>query len=109
MGDFSEVLLFSLMPLFMTISVSLLTPVIGAVLSIRNEIMLALALSIVGQCRYRNSRLCGIGTDQNILLYLFATLFTLVVVSLQYLFDAVFIKGSLGLRVYLLQDRYSRC
>jgi len=82
MGDFSEVLLFSLMPLFMTISVSLLTPVIGAVLSIRNEIMLALALPSLANAGIAIAGFCGIGTDQNILLYLFATLFTLVVVSL---------------------------
>jgi zinc transport system permease protein len=82
MSDFFAILSFSIIPLLLVSAFSLLTPAMGAVLALRNEIMLALALPSVANAGMALALLCGINPEQRLFLYLFATAATLLAIFL---------------------------
>lgn len=78
MADFLNVLSFSILPLALVALFSILTPSMGGVLAIRNEMMLALALPSVANAGMALGLLCGIDPEHEFSLYGFATLATLL-------------------------------
>lgn len=78
MTDFLLLLSFSICPLMFVFVFSILTPAIGSVLTIRNEIMLALALPSVANAGMALGLLCGIDPERELLLYGFASIATLL-------------------------------
>jgi ABC-type Mn2+/Zn2+ transport system permease subunit len=82
MGDFIALLGFSALPLLLVSAFSLVTPGIGAMLALRNEIMLALALPSVAHAGMALGLLLGIDAEQPLQLYLFATATTLTATAI---------------------------
>ena len=78
MTDFLALLSFSFLPLVLVITFSTLTPAMGALLAIRNEMMLALALPSVANAGMALGLLCGINPEHELSLYGFATVTTLL-------------------------------
>lgn len=77
MSDFVSTLSFSILPFLLVISFALVTPAMGAVLTLRNEIMLALALPSVANAAMAFGLLCGIKSENHAVIYLFTTAITL--------------------------------
>jgi ABC-type Mn2+/Zn2+ transport system permease subunit len=82
MGDFAALLGFSALPLLLVSAFSLVTPGIGAMLALRNEIMLALALPSVAHAGMALGLLLGIDAERPLQLYLFATATTLAATAI---------------------------
>ena len=82
---------FSAAPMLTVASFSLVSPVIGAMLSLRNEIMLALALPSIANAGMALGLLLGIDEGRSVSLFLFATASTLAVMIPA-------LTGSLGTR-----------
>jgi zinc transport system permease protein len=80
MNSFTTTLSFSLLPLVLVTVFSLLLPSMGAVLAVRDEIMLALALPSIANAGMALGLLCGIDPEHELLLYGFATAATLVTI-----------------------------
>ncbi len=78
MADFIALLSFSFLPLVLVVTFSIVTPAIGAVLAIRNEMMLALALPSVANAGMALGLLFGIDPENELTLYGFATIATLL-------------------------------
>jgi len=78
MTEFLSLLSFSLLPLMLVVTFSIVTPAMGAVLTIRNEIMLALALPSVANASMALGLVCGINPEHKLWLYGFATIATLL-------------------------------
>jgi ABC-type Mn2+/Zn2+ transport system permease subunit len=78
MSDFLALLSFSVLPLVLITAFSFLTPAMGAVLAIRNEMMLALALPSVANAGMALGLFCGIDPEHVLSLYGFATFATLL-------------------------------
>lgn len=91
MNDLVGLLSFSAIPMLLVAAFSSVTPGIGAILSLRNEIMLALALPSVANAGMALGLLFGIDAESNVLLYLFATGSTLALLL-------PFITGGRGTR-----------
>jgi len=77
MSSFLEILSFSILPLILVLSFALIVPGMGAVLTLRNEIMLALALPSIANAGMAFAMLCGINPGNSAVLYVFATITTL--------------------------------
>jgi ABC-type Mn2+/Zn2+ transport system permease subunit len=91
MNDLAGLVSFSAIPMLMVAAFSLVIPGMGAALSLRNEIMLALALPSVANAGMALGLLIGIDADNGMLLFLFATGSTLALLL-------PFITGGRGTR-----------
>lgn len=80
MDNYLTTLSFSLLPLILVAAFSLVLPAMGAILAIRNEIMLALALPSIANAGMAFGLLCGIDPDHELPLYGFATIATLLTI-----------------------------
>jgi len=78
MAEYLSLLSFSILPLALVAVFSILTPSMGAVLAIRNEMMLALALPSVANAGMALGLFCGIDPEHELSLYGFATIATLL-------------------------------
>lgn len=70
MSEFFFTLSFALIPLLAAVTFAFVAPPLGATLSLRNEILLGIALPPVGAAVIAGSMFCGIDHESTILLYL---------------------------------------
>jgi zinc transport system permease protein len=78
MNEILDTLSFAVIPLVLVTMISLVLPGVGAILNLRNEIMLALALPSVANAGMALGLFCGIDHENSLLLYMFAATITLV-------------------------------
>lgn len=80
MAEFATSLSFSFLPLVLVAAFSAVTPGMGAVLAIRNEMMLALALPSIANAGMALGLFCGLDPQHEFLLYGFAAMTTLLAI-----------------------------
>jgi hypothetical protein len=78
-SEFLEVLTFSILPFVMVLAFSFVVPGMGAILALRNEIMLALALPSVANALLSFGMFIGIEAENKIFLYIFTTVITFAI------------------------------
>jgi len=80
MDNFTGLLAFSIVPLLLVVATASVAPAAGALLALRNEIMLALALPSVANAAMALVLMTGINADKAIILYPIATVLTLATI-----------------------------